>query len=404
MEQTERQNGGSAKDSTLTFFAALSLSLCLMMIAACERQRLSLNSNDSAQRRGAETPAQAPDTYNAMPAAIQESYDFTAIDRILKRAAPRLGGCALVLIKGDKVIYRKAFGRYPADKVVPIASASKWLSGAVIMALVDEGKLSLDDPVSKYLPEFAGDKAGITVRHLFAHTSGLPPEARCRNDKRTTLELCANEMARLRLQAAPGEEFYYGGVSMHVGGRIAEIVSGKSWNELFAEKIAEPLGMTKTDFFAYGQTSNPRPAGDAHSSMDDYGLFLQMILNRGNFNGKQILSAATVAEMHKDQTGGARIGYTIYEKHGDLDPTLPRARYGIGVWREKVDEGSNKVLEVSSQGALGFSPWIDTKRNLAGVLSVQSSMSRVMPVYLALKEEIRRIVPASEEASSSNWN
>jgi CubicO group peptidase (beta-lactamase class C family) len=209
-------------------------------------------------------------------------------------------------------------------------------------------------------------------------------------------------MARLRLRAAPGEEFYYGGVSMHVGGRIAEIVSGKSWNELFAEKITTPLGMTKTDFFAYGQTANPRPAGDARSSMDDYARFLQMILNSGNFNGKQILSSASVAEMHKDQTGGARISYTIYEKHGDLDPKLPHARYGIGVWREKVDEKSNELLEASSQGALGFSPWIDTKRNLAGVLSVRSSMSRVMPIYLALKEEIRRIVPASENASSSN--
>jgi CubicO group peptidase (beta-lactamase class C family) len=390
------------KSSTLIFCVGLFLSLCLLTVAGCDSQRSPLDSNDSSQMRGQETPAPTSATSNVNPDAIQERYDFTAVDRLLERAAPRLGGCALVLIKGDKVIYRKAFGRYAADKVVPIASASKWLSGAVIMALVDEGKLRLDDPVSKYLPEFAGDKAGITVRHLFAHTSGLPPETGCRNDKRTTLELCANEMARLRLRAAPGKEFYYGGVSMHVGGRIAEIVSGKSWNELFVEKLASPLGMARTDFFAYGRTSNPRPAGDARSSLDDYGRFLQMILNRGNFNGKQILYAASVAEMHKDQTGGARIGYTIYEKHGDLDPTLPRARYGIGVWREKVEERSSELLEASSQGALGFSPWIDTKRNLAGVLSAQSSMSRVMPVYLELKKEIRRAVPMSENASSSN--
>ena len=85
------------------------------------------------------------------------------------------------------------------------------------MALAYEGKLSLDDPVSKYLPEFSGDKAGITVRHLFSHTSGLPPEARCRNDKRTTLERCANEIAGLQLRAKPGTDFYYGGAAMHVG-------------------------------------------------------------------------------------------------------------------------------------------------------------------------------------------
>ena len=264
------------------------------------------------------------------------------------------------------------------------------------MALVDEGKLSLDDSVSKYLPEFAGDKASIIIRHLFAHTSGLPPEAPCRNDKGTTLERCVNQMSRLKLRAAPGEEFYYGGVSMHVGGRIAEVVSGKSWNDLFAEKIAVPLGLMRTDFSAYGQTANPRPAGDARSSADDYARFLQMILSGGNYNGRRILSAESVAQLHKDQTGGARIRYTIYEKHANLDSALPLARYGIGVWREKVDEGSNKLLEVSSQGAMGFCPWIDTERNLAGVLSVQSSMSRVMPIYLELKKEIRRVVPPVE--------
>jgi CubicO group peptidase (beta-lactamase class C family) len=324
------------------------------------------------------------------------SYDFTTVDNILERAAPGFGGCALLLIKDDKVVYRKSFGRYEADKVVPIASASKWLSGALIMTLVDDGKLSLDDTVSKYIPEFGADKSDITVRHLFAHTSGLPPEARCRNDKRTTLERCTSEIARVQLRAAPGEEFYYGGVSMHVGGRIAEIVSDKSWHELFAGKIAAPLGMSQTDFLAYGPTSNPRPAGDARSSADDYGRFLQMILQRGTFNGKQVLSAASVVEMHKDQTSGARIAYTIYEKKSALDPNLPLARYGIGVWRERVHESAQQPREASSQGALGFSPWVDVERNLAGVFSVQNSFSRVLPVYLELKDEIRRIVSAED--------
>jgi CubicO group peptidase (beta-lactamase class C family) len=340
-----------------------------------------------------QTPAQTAPDSKVAPEASQTSYDFGAIDRILERAAPGLGGCALLLIKDDKVIYRKSFGRYAADKVVPIASASKWLSGALIMTLVDEGKLSLDDTVSKYITEFGADKSNITIRQLFAHTSGLPPEVRCRNDKRTTLERCASEIARMQLRAGPGEEFYYGGVSMHAGGRIAEIVSGKPWNQLFVEKIAAPLGMAQTDFFAYGPTMNPRPAGDVRSSADDYGRFLQMILQRGTSNGKQVLSAASLREMHKDQTGGARIFYTIYENKSGLDPTLPLARYGIGVWRERVDDATQQLREASSHGALGFSPWVDVERNLAGVLSVQSSFSRVLPVYLSLKNEIRRIVP-----------
>jgi serine-type D-Ala-D-Ala carboxypeptidase/endopeptidase len=371
------------------FFAALFLAECIFMFTGCNPQATSNNSSS----QGQSTPAQSSPRSNVAPGATQVSYDFKNIDNLLERASTQLGGCALLLIKDDKVVYRKSFGRYGADKVVPIASASKWLSGALIMMLVDEGKVSLDDTVSKYIPEFGTDKSNITVRHLFAHTSSLPPEARCRNDKRTSLERCTSEIARMKLTAAPGKEFFYGGVSMHVGGRIAEIVSGKSWNELFAEKIAAPFAMTQTDFLAYGPTDNPRPAGDARSSADDYGRFLQMILQRGTFNGKQLLSATSVVEMHKDQTGGARIAYTIYEKHGARDPSLLLARYGVGVWREKVDEAGQQLHEASSQGALGFSPWIDVERNLAGVLSVQSSFSRVISIYLELKEEIRRIVP-----------
>lgn len=377
--------------SFLNFFAAFFLAECTLTLTSCNHQRSSHNSLDPQP-----TPDQTAPHSKGTPHATQTAYDFTPVDRLLDRAAPRLGGCALLLIKDDDVVYRKSFGRYGTDKVVPIASASKWLSGALIMKLVDEGKLSLDDTISKYIPEFGTPKSDTTVRHLFAHTSGFPPEARCRNDKRTTLERCVSEMTHLGLRSPAGKEFYYGGVSMHIGGRIAEIVSGKTWNELFAEKIATPLRMTRTDFLAYGPTDNPRPAGDARSSADDYGRFLQMILKGGNFNGKQILSTASVVEMHKDQTGGAPIAYTIYEKHGARDPSLLLARYGIGVWREKVDESNQQLREASSQGALGFSPWIDVERKLAGVLSVQSSFSRVVPVYLELKEEIRRIVETSE--------
>ena len=351
------------------------------------------------------TQNRPPATAHVSPQPTPLAFDFSSLDDLLQRTARKHGGCALVIVQGDQVIYRKGFGTHAPDQVIPIASASKWLSGALIMRLVDEGKLSLDDPVSKYLPDFTEAKAGITIRQLFSHTSGLPPEAGCRNNKQTTLERCAGEIARMAPRATPGEQFFYGGVSMHVAGRIAEVATGQAWNNLFVEKIAAPLGMERTDFFAYGPTDNPRPAGDARSSVDEYARFLRMILQRGTVDGKQVLSEASVTEMHKDQTGGARIAYTIYERHAALDRNLLEARYGIGMWREKVDE-RGQLLEASSQGALGFSPWLDVERNLAGVLSVRSSFSLALPDYLAIKDEIRRIVPRRNErtlqASTAN--
>ena len=364
----------------LFFFAA-----CVLVEAGCDLRQGTSKPPDGKQQ----TPTQSAPS-PTVPQATTHTYDFTSLDDLLARIARQHGGCALVVVKDEKVVYRKGFGSHGPDAVIPVASASKWLAGAVIMSLIDDRKLSLDDHVSKYLPEFTNDKSTITIRQLFAHTSGLPPEARCRNDKRTTLADCVNEISRVKLRAAPGEEFYYGGVSMHVGGRIAEVVSGKSWNDLFVARVATPLGMKHSDFLSYGPTSNPRPAGDARSSADEYARFLQMILQRGRFGDKQILSEPSVLEMHKDQTGGARIAYTIYEKHARLDPSLPLARYGVGMWLEKTD-ASGQLLEASSQGALGFSPWIDVERNLAGVLSVRSSFSRALPEYLAVKDQIRRI-------------
>ena len=365
----------------LFFFAA-----CVLVDSACGPRPSTSKRPEEKQQ----TPTMQPEPSPTVSEAATHNYDFTNLDHLLERIARQHGGCALVVVKADKVVYRKGFGSHGPDRVIPVASASKWLAGAVIMSLIDDRKLSIDDQVSKYLPEFTADKSAITIRQLFAHTSGLPPEARCRNDKGTTLQDCVKEIARMNLRAAPGGEFFYGGVSMHVGGRIAEVVTGRSWNELFAARIATPLGMSHSDFFAYGPTNNPRPAGDARSSADEYARFLQMILQRGRSGDKQILSEPSVLEMHKDQTGGARIAYTIYEKHARLDPSLPLARYGVGMWLEKTD-ASGQLLEASSQGALGFSPWIDVERNLAGVLSVRSSFSRALPEYLAVKDQIRQI-------------
>lgn len=338
---------------------------------------------------------EATDPVPQTDAPAKGAWDFSRIDRILESASARIGPAGLLLIKDGQVVHRKAYRGFKLDVPLPAASATKWVSGALIMSLVDEGKLSLDDQVSKFLPDIAGDKAGITIRQLFSHTSGLPPEISCRNDKSSTLERCAEQIVRARLRAQPGTEFYYGGVSMHLGGRIAELASGRTWNDLFDEKLARPLGMTNTNYFSYGRTNNPRPAGDLQSTVDDFGKFLIMLSNEGVFDGRRILSEQSVAELHKDQTAGARIAYTIYGKHGRLNPALPQARYGIGVWREVVNANTGDIVEASSQGALGTSPWIDFEKNLAGVLIVRSSMSRVIPVYLEVKEAFREIVSSN---------
>jgi hypothetical protein len=106
-----------------------------------------------------------------------------------------------------------------------------------------------------------------------------------------------------------------------------------------------------------------------------------------------VLSEASVDEMLRDQTNGVPIEFSPYQQYGHLDPTFPSLRYGVGNWLERVDAETGEVVENSSQGAFGCSPWIDRRRNLAGILLVYSQGEKVQPVYVELKALVREIVP-----------
>lgn len=336
------------------------------------------------------------------------TYDFTALDTLLKREAPKNGGMALVLVKDGIIIYDKGVSGMTSDTVIPIASATKWLSGAVIMALVDEGVLSLDDKASKYLDNYTFKHGDMTVRQMFSHTSGLPGHYSSSvlpgfdsilSNKKITLAESVDMIAEIELLADPGTQFYYGGLSMQVAGRIAEVASGKDWLTLFEEKVAHPLGMDKTDYHGLGLTRNPRIAGSIQTSAHQYLRFLQMLLAHGVYEGTLVLSQNAVIEMVRDQTFGVPLVSSPWQQYECPPPLDVEVRYGIGCWREVTDETGN-VKEASSQGAFGFSPWIDIDRNLAGVLAVKSSLRKVMPVYLEMKNVIREAIDRGEKMST----
>jgi CubicO group peptidase (beta-lactamase class C family) len=347
------------------------------------------------------------------PLIVEESaasgYDFTLLDSYLARKAPEHHGMALILVRDGNIIYDKGFAGVTSDTVMPIASASKWLSAGVIMALVDEGMLSLDDRTSDYLPGYTGEHGEMTVRQLFSHTSGLPGHYSSTGipgsddilgNRSITLAESVGMIADIELLADPGTQLYYGGLSMQVAGRIAEVASGEDWLDLFEEKIAHPLDMNETDFDGLGPTRNPRIAGSIQTSAHQYARFLQMLLAEGRYNGDQVLSPEAVHEMLKDQTFGVPIVYSPWQQYKHLSPVAQEVRYGIGCWCEVIDE-TGAIKEASSQGAFGFSPWIDVDRNLAGVLAVKSRLTGVMPLYLEMKEILREIVDTADAKQSS---
>jgi CubicO group peptidase (beta-lactamase class C family) len=278
-------------------------------------------------------------------------------------------GCSLIVGRGGHLIFERSFGNHTADTVVFIASAGKWLAAATIAAVVDDGKLSWDDPASKWIPELADAKGRATLRQLLSHTAGYPdyqPQGNHRDDYQTLVESVAH-LVPLSHVAEPGEVFQYGGLALQVAGRMAELATGKEWEVLFQEKIAVPLRMTHAHFTPVdlGGGHSPMLGGGARCSARDYANFLMMISGDGVFEGDRILSISAIREMQADQVRGARVepGKEFVER---ARGATHNGIYGLGEWREELDARGDAVL-ISSPSWAGAYPWIDKATGAWGI-------------------------------------
>jgi hypothetical protein len=275
-----------------------------------------------------------------------------------------LDGAGLLVVANGTEYRNTMYGEYTADTVIPIASASKWLTAATMMTLVDEEKVSLEDPVSKFLPDFTGTTGNATLRQLLSHTSGIA-QASCIWEAQQTLEQCVRSVASQKPAYEPGTKFSYGNTSFSVAGRIIEVVSGQSFEKAFESRIAKPLGMKHTRFDGnyYPTESNPVPAASAESTLNDYGNFVEMIFNRGQLNGTRVLSEHSVLEMETDSVKGLNTSSDTAVRTTGI-PT-----YGLGTWRDATTKDDVGVV-TSGNGAYGFYPWVDRSRNGYGIIFV----------------------------------
>jgi CubicO group peptidase (beta-lactamase class C family) len=311
--------------------------------------------------------------------------DLSALDRFLEEAAERIGSCGLRLVRHGELLYERVVGGFSVDEVVPVYSASKWLSAAVLAALVDDGTLTLEVAAAEYFPALHVEETPVILRHLLSHTSGLPgsvPDDGCTDAM--TLQDCAERLSALPVLTAPGKVFQYGEVSMQIAGAIAERASGQGWHELFSEIVADPLGMHDTDYRAFDATTNPVIGGGARSTLRNYSRFVAMLLAGGRGDDGEVLSEAAVALLLANQTPDMVYG--------------PENGYGLGCWRERVDAATGEILLASAPGANGFTPWIDLEHGIAGVLAVDGDGSAVRTVFLELLLLIDDLFASSEDA------
>jgi CubicO group peptidase (beta-lactamase class C family) len=349
------------------------------------------------------------------PANAQENpmYDFSAITQRIRGWVDLhyYPGAGLLVAKDNRIIYEHCFGDHTPDTVVLIASSGKWLAAATIMSLVDDGLLSLDDPASKWLPEFKDDpKGSATIRQMLSHTSGYQPyQPKDKpTDKYQTLAESVQHIVPLQPDYKPGERFDYGGLAMQVAGRMAEVAAGKDWETLFQERIAQPLGMKNTHFTPVDQGGGHSPmlGGAARSTLSDYAKFMAMISGKGAYQGKRVLSEKAIAEMQADHVRGATLrGNEFVER---VRGSTHNGVYGLGEWREQLDEQGRAVL-ISSPSWAGAYPWIDKTIGVYGIFIAHIDVEKANAAHFSgfytspeLSIMARDAVTRSEKTNDGN--
>lgn len=382
---------------------------------------------------------QAGDLPRAKPEAVGlSSQRLAMITEVLKAdvASKRIPGAVLLIARHGKLAYLESVGNLDpstespmtADAIFRIYSMSKPITTVAAMMLVEDGKLSLENPVSMYLPEFAKMMVGVekpdaggaatlelvparramSVYDLMRHTSGLTygffgtglvkkayDDARLLQDDQSSAEF-SQRVARLPLSYQPGTTWDYGH-STDILGRVVEVISGKSLFQFQKERLLDPLGMSDTSFvvtdplkharvaepFADNRSmgrnaefSNPRIAqkfesggGGMVSTASDYSRFLQMLLNGGSLDGKRFLAPRTVQLMTSEHAGASS---------GIAPGMLANTGYGFGLgFAVRRSTGEAPVPadpgEYNWSGAGGTTMWVNPKADLLVVFMVQTT-------------------------------
>jgi len=383
------------------------------------------------------------------PGAELSREKLSAIDDFLNGeiVAGRIPGAIVLIQRHGQPVYFRCFGKLDVDKgtpmtadaIFPIHSVTKTITSVAAMMLVDRGKIALDDPVSKYIPSFAGMKVGverkdgsgrsvldlvpprrpINIEDLLLHTSGITygfyGEGLVKRaydgiylgdfDNAEFVE----RLAKLPLAEQPRTLWDYGH-STDVVGRVIEVVSGQSLYQFEKTHLLDPLGMTTTKFFLTDPAERARYAqplakdrhvernsldvtrwesggGGMVSTISDFARYGQMLLNGGTLDGKTYLSPATFAAMTSDHIGpGSGVARNYFYYPGDGFGF----GYGFGI---RTDPGNavppppGSLGEIKWDGATGVYLVVDRVQDMFFVL-MENSPSGRMHVEVALKKII----------------
>jgi methyl acetate hydrolase len=366
---------------------------------------------------------------------------LNVVDEILRQAADtkEVPGVVAVAANSDGVIYEGAFGKrdlangtdMTADSVFWIASMTKALTATAAMQMVEQGKLQLDEPISKVLPELAAPqvldgfddkgqpklrpaKRPITLRQLLTHTAGFTYDLWDADTAQYVkvanlpgIISCKNAALTTPLAFDPGDRWEYG-INIDFAGKAVEAVSGKGLNVYLREQIFQPLGMKDTDFvigpdqkkrlvtvharkadggldpIEFGVPQEPEffmGGGGLYGTARDYLAFLQMLMHGGEFNGARLLRPETVAQMSKNNIGDVNISRVVLKTTAaastpdvDMGQLFPGQdiKWGLSfLINPQEGPAGRSGGSLSWAGLANTYFWIDPSKQVAGVIMTQ---------------------------------
>jgi CubicO group peptidase (beta-lactamase class C family) len=332
----------------------------------------------------------------------QQTYNFSEVTRI---AAGMLAGTnvpqpvpafEVLLLRDGEVVYRRTFGQTTLGAVYATDSATKTLSGAVLASALETSAtaLTLDSTAGQFFAGLPADRAGATVRQMFSHTAGFAEASVAMASTTTTLQDAARTILSRPLGHAPGAAFSYGGSEMHVAGAIVELATQQPWNTVFAQRIAQPLGMTSTRY-VIASPANPRIAGGAESNAPEFARFMEMLRRGGVHENVRVIGRAQVDAMFARQTP---VGVPIQSS------PINSADYGLGVWLDQRN-AEGELVGALAAGARGFSAWIDFDDRIVGVFATDtSSTSNVIGALYAMRAAAQEAVRAGPACDALDFN
>ena len=346
--------------------------------------------------------------------------------------AGHIAGVVAAVVRDGRLVYMEALGQadiedarpMPEDAIFRLYSMARSITSLAAMILWEEGAFQLDDPISRYLPQFEAQRVfadaaspsmdrtqarsgDITVEHLLLHTSGMGSRssgiyrAEGVRSRSISLEQMVDNAARTPLFEDPGTNWRYG-ISTTILGRLIEIWSGKQLEDFLQERVFEPLGMTDTGFWVEPERADrlatvyrPSPEGELRpyqieevpfterpvlieggvglvASTMDFLRFSQMFLNGGELDGRRVLQPETVAMMTVNRIPDALLPI------GFGRPTLGQ---GWGLGFSIVMDASEYAYPVNDgdfwwDGSAGTRFWIDPTENMVTIVMAQVSPSR----------------------------